>query len=215
MISRQEVRTRASVDAKGVPGNNYSLDPSISGDGHYIAFAAGATDLVSGDTNGRDDVFVRDRQAGTITHVFPLLQMVHRQTIHPLLHLFPAMDNTLCFMVLLQIWCSTTQMEHRTSLSIGRTFLCHPPQPQRQLHHLRQQKQTHRLQPILSHLPPLLPASTNPLYLSLSSGQTIGGVSSADEDILKFDGSNWSVLFDGSDVGVGSPDLFAFSFLGF
>ena len=55
--------------------------------------------------------------------------------------------------------------------------------------------------------------STNPLYLSFSSSQTIGGVSSSDEDILKFDGTNWSVLFDGSDVGVGSPDLFAFSFL--
>src|SRR6185436_18151092 len=27
------------------------------------------------------------------------------------------------------------------------------------------------------------------------------------------DGTNWSTLFDGSDVGVGSPDLFAFSFL--
>lgn len=55
--------------------------------------------------------------------------------------------------------------------------------------------------------------SMNPLYLSFSSGQTIGGVSSSDEDILKFDGTNWSLLFDGSDVGVGSPDLFAFSFL--
>lgn len=51
------------------------------------------------------------------------------------------------------------------------------------------------------------------LYLSLTSGQTIGGVASADEDILKFDGASWSLLFDGSDVGVGSPDLFAFTFL--
>jgi predicted outer membrane repeat protein len=53
----------------------------------------------------------------------------------------------------------------------------------------------------------------NPLYLSLTSSQTIGGVSSADEDILRFDGQNWSLFFDGSDVGVGSPDLFAFSIL--
>jgi uncharacterized delta-60 repeat protein len=51
------------------------------------------------------------------------------------------------------------------------------------------------------------------LYLSLASSQTIGGVASADEDILKFDGMSWSLLFDGSDVGVGSPDLFAFTFL--
>jgi Zn-dependent metalloprotease len=57
------------------------------------------------------------------------------------------------------------------------------------------------------------PYSYNPLYLSLTGSQTIGGVSSADEDILRFDGVNWSLFFDGSDVGVGSPDLFAFSFL--
>jgi hypothetical protein len=58
---------------------------------------------------------------------------------------------------------------------------------------------------------PTAPAvSSNPLYLSLTSSQTIGGVASADEDILKFDGTNWSLFFDGSDVGVGSPDLSAF-----
>ena len=39
----------------------------------------------------------------------------------------------------------------------------------------------------------------------------MGGIASADEDILKFDGTNWSLFFDGSDVGVGSPDLFGFS----
>jgi hypothetical protein len=57
------------------------------------------------------------------------------------------------------------------------------------------------------------PYSYNPLYLSLTGSQTIGGVSSADEDILRFDGQTWSLFFDGSDVGVGSPDLFAFSLL--
>jgi Zn-dependent metalloprotease/DNA-binding beta-propeller fold protein YncE len=55
------------------------------------------------------------------------------------------------------------------------------------------------------------PYSYNPLYLSLTGSQTIGGVASADEDILRFDGQNWSLFFDGSDVGVGSPDLSAFS----
>jgi len=57
------------------------------------------------------------------------------------------------------------------------------------------------------------PYSYNPLLLSLTSSQTIGGVAAADEDILSFDGNNWAMVFDGSDVGVGSPDLFAFSFL--
>jgi len=57
------------------------------------------------------------------------------------------------------------------------------------------------------------PYSYNPLYLSLTSGQTVGGVVAADEDILGFDGRNWVMVFDGSDVGVASPDLFGFSFL--
>ncbi|HZM23530.1 MAG TPA: hypothetical protein VFC02_17390, partial [Anaerolineales bacterium] len=55
------------------------------------------------------------------------------------------------------------------------------------------------------------PYSYNPLYLSLSGNQTIGGVTSADEDILRFDGTTWSLFFDGSDVGAGSSDLFGFS----
>ncbi len=55
--------------------------------------------------------------------------------------------------------------------------------------------------------------SYHPLYLSLTGNQTIGGIASSDEDILRFDGTNWSLFFDGSDVGVGSPDLFAFSLL--
>ena len=59
---------------------------------------------------------------------------------------------------------------------------------------------------------PTLPPSSG-LYLSLTGSQTIGGVATRDEDILKFDGQNWSLFFDGSDAGVGSPDLFAFSIL--
>lgn len=38
----------------------------------------------------------------------------------------------------------------------------------------------------------------------------MGGVSFADEDILRFDGSFWYMYFDGSDVGVGGLDVFAF-----
>src|SRR6266508_1011526 len=36
-------------------------------------------------------------------------------------------------------------------------------------------------------------------------------ISSADKDILRFDGQTWSMFFDGSDVGLGSTDLFGFS----
>jgi RHS repeat-associated protein len=46
-----------------------SFDPAISADGRYVAFISSATNLVSGDTNGRQDVFVRDREAGTTVRV--------------------------------------------------------------------------------------------------------------------------------------------------
>ena len=41
----------------------------------------------------------------------------------------------------------------------------------------------------------------------------MGGVSFADEDILRFDGQNWSLLFDGSDVGLSGTDVVAFTLL--
>jgi Tol biopolymer transport system component len=50
-----------SVDSAGVPGNGGSNDPVISPDGRYVAFDSDATNLVAGDTNAGEDVFVRDR----------------------------------------------------------------------------------------------------------------------------------------------------------
>ena len=58
---------------------------------------------------------------------------------------------------------------------------------------------------------PTPPPSGNPLYASFASNGSIGGVSFADEDIMKFNGSVWTKYFDGSDVGVGGSDLFGFS----
>jgi predicted outer membrane repeat protein len=57
------------------------------------------------------------------------------------------------------------------------------------------------------------PYSYNPLLLSFTGNQTIGGVAVADEDIVAFDGKNWSLYFDGSDVGVAGSDLVAFTIL--
>lgn len=54
----------ASVAADGTIGNGLSWYPSISGDGRYVAFMSRASNLVPGDTNGADDVFVRDRWSG-------------------------------------------------------------------------------------------------------------------------------------------------------
>jgi Tol biopolymer transport system component len=45
------------------------VSPSISADGRYLAFHWLASNLVTGDTNGTRDVFVRDRTAGTTTRV--------------------------------------------------------------------------------------------------------------------------------------------------
>ncbi|MEV0174045.1 hypothetical protein AB0I00_23365 [Streptomyces sp. NPDC050803] len=38
--------------------------PRFSGDGRYAAFSSGAADLVPGDTNGKEDIFVRDLRTG-------------------------------------------------------------------------------------------------------------------------------------------------------
>ena len=57
----------ASVSSTGVQGNDRSEVPSISADGRFIAFDSSADNLVGGDENGYDDIFVRDRVAGTTT----------------------------------------------------------------------------------------------------------------------------------------------------
>jgi Tol biopolymer transport system component len=46
-----------------------SYEPSISGDGRFVAFESDSIDLVAGDTNGQRDVFVRDRQLATTERV--------------------------------------------------------------------------------------------------------------------------------------------------
>ena len=54
-----------SLDNNGVQGNGPSYSPSISADGRFVAFISEAANLVTGDTNGVADVFVRDLQANT------------------------------------------------------------------------------------------------------------------------------------------------------
>lgn len=55
-----------SSDSSGTPGNNLSRDPSVSGNGRYVAFYSIADNLVAGDTNGLADVFVKDLANGSI-----------------------------------------------------------------------------------------------------------------------------------------------------
>ena len=62
------VTRRVSVGASG-QANHFSADPAISADGRFVAFESGASNLVAGDTNGKSDVFVRDRLAGVTRRV--------------------------------------------------------------------------------------------------------------------------------------------------
>jgi Tol biopolymer transport system component len=56
---------RVSVDAAGQEGNGASDSAAISADGRIVAFESAASNLVAGDADAAEDVFVRDRQTGT------------------------------------------------------------------------------------------------------------------------------------------------------
>ncbi|MFI5308102.1 MAG: EGF domain-containing protein [Polyangiales bacterium] len=62
--------TRVSVSTAGVEGTGGGIDsmwPAISADGKVVVFQSLATNLVANDTNGVQDVFIRDLGAGTTT----------------------------------------------------------------------------------------------------------------------------------------------------
>jgi Tol biopolymer transport system component len=56
---------RVSLGSAGMQSNATSQYPALTDDGRYIVFDSGASNLVTGDTNGVEDVFVRDRVSGT------------------------------------------------------------------------------------------------------------------------------------------------------
>jgi Ca2+-binding RTX toxin-like protein len=61
-----------SASAKGVPGNAASFaagDRAVSADGTKVLFSSAASNLVPGDTNGRNDIFIKDVITGAITLV--------------------------------------------------------------------------------------------------------------------------------------------------
>ena len=53
--------TRVNVSTAGAQANDISFTPVVSASGRFVAFASQATNLVAGDTNGTQDIFVRDR----------------------------------------------------------------------------------------------------------------------------------------------------------
>jgi Ca2+-binding RTX toxin-like protein len=48
------------------PSDGDSDQPSITGDGRFVAFASSASNLVDGDRNGRADIFVKDLATGDV-----------------------------------------------------------------------------------------------------------------------------------------------------
>jgi hypothetical protein len=55
----------ATVD--GGPANGPSGESSVSASGRYVVFSSFATNLVAGDTNGKEDIFLRDTVNNTTT----------------------------------------------------------------------------------------------------------------------------------------------------
>lgn len=64
------VTSRISLSSAGTQATGGdSTNPQISNDGRYVVYQSLATNLVTGDTNGVEDIFVRDRQSNTTTRV--------------------------------------------------------------------------------------------------------------------------------------------------
>jgi flagellin-like hook-associated protein FlgL len=57
-------QARVSVSSSGGQTDGHSFDPSVSDDGRFIAYGSAATNIISGDVNARNDVFVLDRVTG-------------------------------------------------------------------------------------------------------------------------------------------------------
>ncbi|HEX8805196.1 MAG TPA: hypothetical protein VF743_13410, partial [Acidimicrobiales bacterium] len=60
---------RSSVGVGGRQPSLPSSHPAISADGRYVAFVSAAPDVVPGDTNGLEDVFVHDHRTGRTERV--------------------------------------------------------------------------------------------------------------------------------------------------
>lgn len=56
----------------GLPADEFARNPRISGLGGYVVFETAATNLVAGDANGLNDVFVFDRGLGTLERIVGL-----------------------------------------------------------------------------------------------------------------------------------------------
>jgi Tol biopolymer transport system component len=60
---------RVSVASGGAQANATTWSVDVSGHGRFVVFSSRASNLVAGDTNRVDDVFLRDRLRGTTTRI--------------------------------------------------------------------------------------------------------------------------------------------------
>jgi Tol biopolymer transport system component len=63
--------TLVSQGAGGEPADSSSFAPAISADGRYVAFDSAASNLAGWDSNGGEDVFVRDTASGRTARLEP------------------------------------------------------------------------------------------------------------------------------------------------
>jgi Tol biopolymer transport system component len=63
------VTERVNVSSQGVPADGGGRGSALSSDGRFVAFVSVGGNLVAGDGNGAEDVFVRDRLLGTTERV--------------------------------------------------------------------------------------------------------------------------------------------------
>src|SRR6185295_18714470 len=77
---------RASVNNDGAAGDRAGVTPSISGDGHVVAFTSASTNLSPDSTSGiRQQVFVRNLATGVTTLESPGTALVVRNAFVPAL----------------------------------------------------------------------------------------------------------------------------------
>jgi len=68
-LANPDETERVSISSTGIEGNHLSQTPSINANGQIIVFASEATNLVDGDNNGVQDIFLHDWANGTTERV--------------------------------------------------------------------------------------------------------------------------------------------------
>jgi len=66
---RTATTTLVSVSNDGQQASLWSREPKISADGRYIVFTSEAPNLIPGDSNRADDIFLRDQRTGVLGQV--------------------------------------------------------------------------------------------------------------------------------------------------